>query len=154
MKINELQPKPEIDVNIKSKEAYLQFEKLLIALRKKDLPNSVVVYINKDIEELNSFILIGAELSKIVKKKQARIMQQLEKEHNIVSQYYYRNMWLAVGMAAFGIPLGVAIGASLGNMAFLSFGLPIGLGIGVAVGTAKDKKAFREGRQLDLKIKN
>ena len=66
---------------------------------------------------------------------------------------HYRNTWLAVGMAAFGIPLGLAFGATLGNMAFLGIGLPIGMVFGMSVGTNMDKKAFEEGRQLDLEIK-
>jgi hypothetical protein len=56
-------------------------------------------------------------------------------------------------MAGFGIPIGVAFGASLGNMAFLGIGLPIGLATGIAVGSGMDKKAFEEGRRLDVEIK-
>ena len=55
-------------------------------------------------------------------------------------------------MSAFGIPLGVAFGASLDNMAFLGIGIPIGMAIGMAVGAGMDKKAFEEGRQLNLEI--
>jgi len=65
---------------------------------------------------------------------------------------HWNDTWLAVGMAAFGIPLGVAFGASLGNMAFLAIGIPVGMAIGIAVGTGMDKKAFEEGRQIDLEI--
>ena len=153
MKINELNQKPEIDTNIKLKEAYLQFEKLLIEMRKKELPDSLVVTINAAIEELNSISGSGDELRKIVKKKQTRIIELLEKDLKLVPKNHYRNLWLALGMAAFGIPLGVAFGASFGNMAFLGIGLPIGMAIGIAVGTGMDKKAFKEGRQLDLEIK-
>lgn len=56
-------------------------------------------------------------------------------------------------MAAFGIPFGVVFGISLGNMAFLGIGIPIGMVVGIAIGTAMDKRAFDEGRQLDLEIK-
>ena len=154
MTINELIQKPENDSNIKLKEGYLQFEKLLIELRKRDLPDSFVVSINKDIEELNSTSSSGDPLRKIVKDKQSRIIKVLEKDLKLVPQNYYRNIWLAVGMTAFGLPLGVAIGLSLKNMAFIGIGLPIGLPIGILVGTRMDKKAFKEGRQLDLEIKN
>lgn len=153
MTINELIQKPENDSNIKLKEGYLQFEKLLIELRKRDLPDSFVVSINKDIEELNSTSSSGDPLRKIVKDKQSRIIKVLEKDLKLVPQNYYRNIWLAVGMTAFGLPLGVAIGLSLKNMAFIGIGLPIGLPIGILVGTRMDKKAFKERRQLDLEIK-
>jgi hypothetical protein len=56
-------------------------------------------------------------------------------------------------MAAFGIPIGVAFGASLGSMAFLAIGIPIGMVIGLAIGSGMDKKAFEEGRQIDLELK-
>ena len=77
----------------------------------------------------------------------------MEKEHKMVTKNHYRNTWLAQGMAAFGIPLGVAFGTSLGNMAYLGIGLPIGMAIGSAVGKRMDKKALEEGRQLDLELK-
>jgi hypothetical protein len=72
----------------------------------------------------------------------------------VVPKNHYRNQWLALGMATFGIPFGVALGMSLGNMALLGIGLPIGLAVGIAVGSGMDKKAFEEGRQLDVEIKN
>lgn len=53
-------------------------------------------------------------------------------------------------MSAFGIPLGVAYVSIIGNMAFLSIGLPIGMVLGMAVGAGMDKKALKEGRQLDI----
>ena len=56
-------------------------------------------------------------------------------------------------MSAFGIPIGLALGASQGNNGMLGAGLPIGMVIGIAVGSSLDKKAFKEGRQLDLEIK-
>jgi len=63
-----------------------------------------------------------------------------------------RVLLLAVGMAVFGIPIGAALGASFRNMAFLALGVPIGMAIGIAVGTGMDKKAFEEGRQIDMEI--
>lgn len=39
MTLIELHQKPDIDKNIKFKEAYIEFEKLLFELRKKDLPD-------------------------------------------------------------------------------------------------------------------
>ncbi|MFC3414076.1 hypothetical protein [Algoriphagus hitonicola] len=72
--------------------------------------------------------------------------------HKIVSKNHYRYTWMSPGMAAFGIPLGVVFGTSLGNMAFLAIGLPIGMAIGISVGSAMDKKASEEGRQINLEI--
>lgn len=78
----------------------------------------------------------------------------LEKEHKIVPKNYYQSLWMLLGMAAFGLPIGAAFGASIGNMAFLSIGLPIGMVIGLAMGAGMDKKALKEGRQLDVEVWN
>ena len=153
MKINELNQTSGIDKNLKLVERYLQFEKLLVELRKRELPVGLVVSINRDIEDLNSISGSGDELRKVIRKKQTRIIKLLEKELKLVPKNYYRNLWLVVGMAGFGIPIGVALGASQGNMANFGLGFPIGLAIGIAVGSGMDKKAFKEGRQIDLEIK-
>ncbi|NEN22303.1 hypothetical protein G3O08_02140 [Cryomorpha ignava] len=109
--------------------------------------------INKEIEDLNTTTDSGKDLRNHIRQNQTRIIKLLEKEVKLVTRNHHRNTWLAIGMAAFGIPLGVAFGASLGNMAFIGIGLPIGLAIGVAVGTKLDNKAAEEGRQLDLELK-
>lgn len=153
MKINELNQTSGIDNNVKLVETHLQFEKLLVELRKRELPVGLVVSINRDIEDLNSISGSGNELRKVIRKKQTRIIKLLEKELKLVPKNYYRNLWLVVGMAGFGIPIGVAFGASQGNMANYGVGFPIGLAIGIAVGSGMDKKAFKEGRQIDLEIK-
>lgn len=153
MKINEIIQKPDIEKNVKLKEAYIQFEKLLFELRKKNLPVGLVISINKDIEELNSTFSSGEVMRKKIKKIQTKIINLLEKEIKLVPKNYYSNLWLTLGMAAFGIPIGVALGASIGNMAFIGIGLPIGLAVGIAVGSEMDKKALKEGRQLDMEIK-
>ncbi|MFA5010789.1 MAG: hypothetical protein WC644_02440 [Ignavibacteria bacterium] len=152
MKINELNPKPDIEKSVKLKETYVKFDKLLFELRKRDLPDGPVISINKDIDKMNSTSISEDDMRKLIKKIQSRIIQMLEKELKLVPKNYYRNIWAGLGMAAFGIPIGAAFGASLGNMAFLGIGLPIGLAIGIAFGSGMDKKAFEEGRQLDVEI--
>ena len=57
---------------------------------------------------------------------------------------------MALGMSAFGLPVGIMISVLTGNYAFVSIGLPIGMGAGVAVGSAFDRKAATEGRQLNI----
>ncbi len=153
MEIKELYQNPVIDKNVQVQEMSLQFEKLLTELRKKELPDGLVNAINKDIEALNASSGSGDEQRKSIKKTQMRLIKLIEKEVKLVPKNYYRNLWLTLGMAGFGIPIGVAFGASLGNMAFIGVGLPIGLAFGIALGTGMDKKALAEGRQLDLEIK-
>ena len=154
MTLFELHQKTDIDKHVKLKEAYIEFEKLLFELRKKDLPDGFVLSINQDIEELNTSSSLGDELRKIIKNIQTKNIKLLEKEIKLVPRNYYRKLWTALRMATFGILLDVALGANLGNMALIGIGMPIGLALGSGVGSGMDKKAFREGRQLDVEIKH
>ncbi len=153
MEIKELKNRPGTDENRKLISLYSQFEKLLVELRKRELSEEIINSINTEIDEINAVSGSGKELRKKIKNTQSKIIKLIEKEHKLVTENHYRNTWLAVGMAAFGIPMGVAFGASFGNMAFVAIGIPVGMAIGIAVGSGMDKKAFEEGRQIELEIK-
>jgi len=153
MNIIELKERENISDDIKLSRIYVQLGELLKSLKKKELTPEIIKSINRDIEELNSSSLTSNELIKLVKLKQTKIIKVVEKELKIVPKNYYRNLWLILGMSVFGIPIGVTFGTSVGNMGLLGIGLPIGMGIGIVVGSGMDKKAFKEGRQLDIEIK-
>jgi len=153
MELKELNKRVNIDQNKKLNNAYFQFGELLNVLNNKKLPNEIISSINIGIEGINSFTESEKELRKLIRKTQSRIIKLIEKELKLVTKNHYRNTWLALGMSVFGIPLGVAFGSSLGNMGFIGIGLPIGMVIGMTIGTGMDKKAFEEGRQLDLELK-
>ena len=152
MEINALKKRDGIDSDKKLIDLHVQFEKLLSELRKRELPDEVVQSINTNIDLIDPTLGSEKEYLKQLRKTQADILKLIEKELKLVPKNHYRNVWLALGIAAFGVPLGVAIGAGLGNMAFIGIGLPIGIPIGLAIGTALDKKAAEEGRQLDVEI--
>lgn len=118
MIINELNQKPDIEKNVKLKNAYIQFEKLLFEMQKKDLPDGLVMSINEDIEKLNSTIASGDELRKVIKKIQTKIIKKLEKEVKLVPKNYYSYLWLAIGIASFGVPIGVVLELCLGIWLF------------------------------------
>jgi hypothetical protein len=149
MEIKDLKNRPNTDQN---DPLYTQFKKLLAELKKKELSEEVISPINSQIDQINAVSESPKELRKQLKKSLSTILKFIEKEYKIVPKNHYRNTWLGVGMAAFGVPIGVAFGASFGNMAFIAIGIPIGMVIGMAVGSRMDKKAFKEGRQLDLEI--
>lgn len=126
------------------------FAKLLNELRSRGLPDSMIESINQQVALVHSFGIEEKTFAKQLSKSQ--ILHQLMKELKIVSKNHYRSTFMSIGMAGIGIPMGVAFGLALGNLAFLGIGLPIGLAIGIAIGTAKDKKAADEGKQLDVEI--
>lgn len=150
MPLKEPKPRPDLAENAKLDRAYTQFGQLITELAARPLPDAVQQAINAEVEELNAISSTAPELKKQIKKKQSSILKLIEKELKLVPKNHYRNTWTALGMSVFGLPLGVAFGASLGNMAFLAIGLPIGMVIGMAVGADMDQKAAEEGRQLDM----
>ena len=139
--------------NIKIANSIKQFNSLIKLLNDKILTLNVIKKINDDITELNSSQVMGTALSHLIKKKQNKIIKLTEKELKIVPKNYYTNLWMVLGMSAFGLPLGVAFGLSLGNIGLLAIGLPIGMAIGTLVGSKLDKKALESGKQLDIELK-
>ena len=154
MDIKELDIRPNIEQDKKLTNKYVYFEKLIDELKKREMPSEIVNSINQNIEEINSFSGSNKDLRKQIRKSQSDILKLIEKELKLVQKNLYRNRWMAIGMTVFGVPLGMAFGASLDNMAFLGIGIPIGMVIGMAIGAGMDKKAFEEGRQIDLEIKS
>ena len=152
MEINVLKMRDGLDRNKRLTDIYVQFEKLLSELRKRDLPDEVVHSINTNIDLIDMATESEEQWKKQLQKTQSDILRLIEKVLKLVPKNHYRNIWLALGIAAFGVPLGVVFGLSLGNMAFMGIGMPIGIPIGLAIGSGLDKKAAEEGRQLDVEI--
>jgi len=153
MEFKKLNNRQEILTDDKLFKSYNQFVELLNELKKRELSEDLIKSVNLSVDKINSSTLKGKQLIKFIKKEQSSILKQIEKEHKIVPKNYYRNLWLALGMSAFGLPIGVALGLSVGNIGLLAIGLPIGMAIGLAFGSSLDKKALNEGRQLDIEIK-
>lgn len=128
------------------------FEKLLDEMNKKDLPVFIIEFTNQELLLIDVASSNEKTFAKQLQKSQTLILKQLEKELKFVPKNHYRTTFMSLGMAAFGIPIGVAFGLSLGNLAFLGIGLPIGMAIGIAIGTAKDSKAKASGNQLEVEI--
>jgi hypothetical protein len=140
--------------NVKAGNLYQQLGMLLKALEEMKVASDTVDLIDQEIEALNSISHPDKNFVKAIKEKENRIIRLVEKRHKVVPKNYYRKLWMILGMSAFGIPMGVAFGISLGNLGLLGIGLPIGMAVGVGVGSMMDKKAFSEGRQLDFEVRH
>lgn len=154
MNIKELNKRIDSATDNKLSKNLAQFADLLTELSKKELSENVEQFINERVDHINSSTLDETQLNKFLKQKQTEILKKVEKEHKIVPKDYYRTIWMLFGMSGIGLPIGVALGLSIGNIGLLGIGLPIGMAIGLVIGITLDKKALTEGRQLDIEIKN
>jgi len=154
MELKELKEITGLEQSRKLKYKYDEFVLLIDLLRKRELPAELVSSMNQYIEGINSLSVSNKELLKQVRSAELRILKLIEKEEKLVPKNAYRTRWMAIGMSVFGVPIGMAFGASLGNMAFLAIGIPLGMAIGIAIGAGMDKKALEEGRQLDIEIRS
>ncbi len=154
MTIIELKDRTDLASDIKLSSLYAQFGVLLSELRKKQLNEELIKSINAFIETINASTVTGNKFKKLVKQAQTAIVKQVEKEHKIVPKNHYRTLWMLLGFTAFGLPIGMAFGLSVGNIGLMAIGLPIGMAIGAAVGSSMDKKAEQEGRQLNVEIRS
>lgn len=148
-----VEPIQRIELPEKTQPYYDQFQKLILEIRKRELPMDLTTVINNKIDSLNQLSDANKSLKTEIQKTQSKIIGLLAQKLKIVPINYYRKTWFVLGMTVFGLPIGAAMGLSLGNMGYIGIGLPVGMFIGLAVGTQMDKKAMEEGRQLDIEIK-
>lgn len=141
---------PENTTSKSLKQAHAQIVTLRDELNKKELPRDIIDAINEDIEEINSTPDRGKKHRKLLEQKYSKILAFVKKELHYVPRYHHLTLWMAIGMAAFGLPLGVLYGQITDNMGLLTLGLPVGLGIGILIGVWLDTRVEKEGRQLKL----
>lgn len=150
MQITTLKENPAILKDTRLDKAYNRFKALIKELNDKELPTEIIESINQHIEAFNTANSENVNLRKLLRQSQAKILKLVRDKLKIVTKNYYRDLWLAIGMAAFGLPIGAAISLGTGNKGMLAAGLPIGMAIGLAIGTAMDQQALKQGKQLNI----
>lgn len=145
MIIEKLKIRNNFDQDKRLTKAVLKMQNSIEALNKKETPGEVASVINDDIRMLNAFSGTDKEVRKTIRRTHSKILKLVEKELKWVPKNHYRTIWLAIGLAAFGIPLGAAFSN-------LGLGIPLGIVFGMVVGSQMDKKAKKEGRQLDIEF--
>ncbi|WP_296619364.1 hypothetical protein [Marivirga sp.] len=150
MPINNLNPEYQESQNSLLKKRVLKFEQLLEALNEKEISESVLNVINVETDRLNK-IQSKSALPLQIQKSIQEILKITEKELNLVSENHYTFLWIVLGMAVFGLPIGILAALALDNLAFMSLGLGFGMAIGISVGAYKDNQANKEGRQIAFK---
>ena len=135
--------------NLKLEKAINKMQRLINALNKRGIPQDLTEQIDNEIKRLNRLAGNEKNTRRAINKAYTKTLKLLESELKLVTKNYYRNLWMSLGMV-FGIPFGTVFSSATGNYGFIGIGLPIGMAIGIAYGTSLDKKAEKEGRQLDL----
>lgn len=130
--------------------AYQRLQKLLEIAEQKPLSESSIQKINAKIEELNTSNKINGALLSLVQLTESEIIEIIEQDSKMVPKGHYSKRWIAIGMSAIGVPLGLIVGMLMDNIALLAVGIPVGLGIGSLIGKSLDSKAAEEGRQYSL----
>lgn len=152
MDLPQLIDRPELSKKHQVKR-YQNLKRLIELLSERDdVSGEIWTSFRERVEVLND---MGSEESKFnstLRRTYNGMLQELAKKLKLVPKHYYRNMWMGMGMATFGVPIGVAVGTSVGNMGMMGVGISMGFAIGIAVGTGMDKKAEAEGRQLDMEV--
>lgn len=124
-----------------------KFNELWEELNEHELPIEVSSFVNREVDHLNSL----TDKNKVFKhlgKSQSAILKRVKEEMGLIPSNYYRNMWIGLGIAVFGVPLGVVFGVIFKNMAFIGMGLPIGIAVGIGIGVSMDAKSKADGIQL------
>lgn len=141
-------PRPELLPPSKLRKSYASLEALCRDLQGRELPAETEAGINQALAALNVLPETDASFPRRLAATRRNILKRLERELGLVPRNHYRGQWMALGMAAFGVPIGTALGVVTGNMGLLGIGLPVGMTLGMAIGANLDQKAERQGRQL------
>ena len=134
----------------KKEKTFDKLVSLLDEITNREISNATKEKLNETLDVLNG--MEENNFNKNIMKTYDKTIQTLVKEEKIVPAGYYKMLWMSLGMAAFGIPMGVAFSASLDNYAFIGIGLPIGMVIGMAIGAKKDEDAKKKGLQLNVNM--
>jgi hypothetical protein len=152
MPLDKLQQHFSESNNKKLHKKYGYLNRLFPLIEERELSNESEVAINAIISKMNMEQSSAKIQTKALCRQQTALLRHIEKSDKLVVKHHYRNTWLALGMSGLGIPIGVAIGSSQGNMSMIGYGISIGMVMGLIFGSIKDKSAAKEGRQLDIEL--
>jgi hypothetical protein len=138
---------PPQGVDEKGLARHDRLQRLLVTLSTYELSEDTTRYITAQLNLIgNQPTLYSKEIAGCFQK----IVNRIAFKEKLVLPKHYLNLWIGVGMGAFGVPIGVAFSAAIENMAFIGAGLPVGIALGAAIGAGLDNKAKAEGRVLNL----
>jgi len=145
MELDHLQPENPDQLKKKEQKAVDHFNELIDALNDKEIDETTENYIKKRIAVIKDNFTYNT-----IKKEESKILDYINKQLGYVAENHYKSLWIALGMSAIGVPIGVAIGLALDQLGFMGIGIAFGLAIGVGIGSSKDQEAKKQGKQLPI----
>lgn len=136
----------------RSRKLHQQLVNIIESINEKEPPEKTVSSMNRAVAELNETDESNAKVKKAYRACRNHILKVAQKNHKWFPINYHRSLYSGIGLAAIGVPVGTALGLSLGTMAYLGLGLPIGLVVGLAIGGYLDKKAKKENRVINYEL--
>ncbi len=149
MEIKELKHIENLQPSNRLTFTYHQFQQLLSELQKRELTHEVIAFINAKIDKINAVTTSDKAIRKQMMKSQVKVLRFMEQKQKLVVQNYYIKQWIALGFGVFGFPLGMAALYLFGNWVM---GMFLGVTIGMLVGYGLDRKAKKEGRQINMTV--
>lgn len=137
----------------KTHQLYNKINGYLVALNSHEveIPEEVQQKINQELNRFTSFEGNEKKVRKELRYSFHRIKKWVVKDLKLVPIDHYKNLWMALGISLFGVPFGATWMSISGNAAYFAIGIPLGMVIGLSIGINLDKKAERNGLQLDFK---
>ncbi len=147
MHIHHLEISADSDEKLYASITHLKI--LISEIENKGVPEEVCYKINYQIDKMNSFAnKKEGILNRQLEITYYRILYILRRDVGIIPENYYRNLYLALGMSVFGLPLGALIASFLENTSYLIFGMLFGLAVGIVIGSKKDQIADKENKVI------
>lgn len=143
--IENLKNRTELSQNKKYVKASSKMQDLIAALNKKEISDEIIRVINEDIKTLNLFVGTDKQLIKLTKKTISKILKLVDTKLKLVAKHHYRNLGMIIGML-----FGPIVTLPFDGFGYNGLGLVFGMVFGIAIGTNLDKKAAKEGKQLDI----
>ena len=143
--IEKLKNRAELSQNTKYAKVSNKMQDLIDALNQKEISNEIIRVINEDIKTLNLFVGTDKQLIKLTKKTTAKILKFVDTKLKLVAKHHYRNVGMIIGML-----FGPIVTLPFDGFGYSGLGLVFGMAFGIAIGTNLDKKAAKEGKQLDV----
>lgn len=132
----------------KLEKCFTKLQELIEVINERGIPVEVELEIDGHLQALDEFDGSAKDWKKKLSASYRKTLHLLEKRLKLVRKNHYRDLWMPLGLAIFGLPIGMGIAIAIGNIGLLGAFMPAGMAVGMALGIGLDRQAEEQGRQL------